>query len=100
MWYDDSVGEREVDALLFFNIQKQFFRSRVIGGGQPDVERISTSVVVRTTPYLKTPYMMDICVYLKLNQRISIQYAIYSGVGYHKSVLYHVSTYGMILVLE
>ena len=70
------------------------------GGGKPDVDRGSDTVVLHTTTCFKPPYMMYVWVDLNLNRRISIHYTTDSGFGYHKSVLCRVLTDGMILVLE
>ena len=60
----------------------------------------SATAVVHTTTNFKSPYMMYGWVELKLNQRISVPYAVDSGVNYHKLILLPFYKDDMILVLE
>ena len=100
LWYDEGVGDREVDDLSFFSIPKSnFSRSIGRGGGRPDKDISSATAVVHVTTNFNPPYMIDIWEELKLNQRGSIQYKIDSGVGSHNSVLCYVLTFIMSLVL-
>ena len=64
------------------------------------MDRSRATVVVRTTTNFKPPYIMGVWADLKINQRLSIQYAIDSRVGYHNLVLCCVLIDLMSLVFE
>ena len=64
------------------------------------MDRSSATTVLHPTTIFKPPYRMDVWVGLKLDWYVTIQYAIDSGVGSHKSVFFHLLTDGMNIFLK